>query len=107
MINSENNQEPKTVIEILEQIKANLIQALTPRAESLKESLRMHLLTLEDVQDLLQISLSTANRFIREEILPSRKIGSRYYFYEEDIHNALEKQRKKKDEDENQDNLKT
>jgi len=91
MTNQKNNQETNTIIEILKEIKETLTQTPNLKTNNLKESMRLQLLTKDDVQDLLKISLSTANRFIRDKIFPTRKIGSRYYFFEEDIYNALEK----------------
>src|SRR5690606_14089393 len=100
-LNNNSNKDLNTeqLLEVLQQIDLRLLQMIE-KLKTLKRqqeiapvkgaSLRA-LLSLEDIQDIFEISLTTSHRFVREKTFPARKIGSRYYFYEQDIHDALMK----------------
>lgn len=55
------------------------------------EIMSIKILSMDEIIEILNICLNTAYEYIRKGILPKRKIGSRHYFYEQDIHDALQK----------------
>src|SRR5690606_8614162 len=83
----------RSILEMLHKISVNnnrLKKKINKLSKPKVQSESKKILTLEDIQKVLKISEPTAFRFIREGKIPSRKIGSRYYFYEKDIHSVLE-----------------
>jgi len=55
------------------------------------ELMSIKILSIDDTIKILNICLTTAYSYIQEGILPKRKIGGKHYFYEQDIHDALQK----------------
>jgi len=91
------------IIQILIQIRDNH-KELNARIEQLSMQKKgpslQEIITIDQLQKILEISSNTASRHIRDGILPKRKIGGRHFFYEQDIHDALSKRDKDEPEDE-------
>lgn len=59
--------------------------------EKKAEVTTVKIISIDELIKILNICLNTAYGYIRDGILPRRKIGARHYFYEQDIHDALQK----------------
>lgn len=59
--------------------------------EQKNSMMAIKVLSIDEIVKILNICLNTAYGYIRDGILPRRKIGARHYFYEQDIHDALQK----------------
>lgn len=64
-----------------------------------KELMELKVLSIDQVAEVLKVSTNTAYLYMHKGLLPKRKLGGKFYFYESDIHLALgarEEQKRKR-----------
>lgn len=94
----------KQIYDVLEQIFKILNkkrQCIAEQAEPIQVSSQnsqqefKKILEAEDVQQKLGISRATYYRYVKDEKLVPRKLGTRHYYYPEDLDEQLEESKRK------------